>query len=78
MVPLDVCGVVFGSPYMYMCDEIFMRRANQYWLIKDGKSFIINVHKGKLKISLGSANQAKKLTSSKNEVCFIVFKRNSI
>ena len=26
VVPLDVCGVVFGSPYIYMRDEIFMRR----------------------------------------------------
>jgi hypothetical protein len=25
VVPLDVCGVVFGSPYMYMRDAIFMR-----------------------------------------------------
>ena len=46
VVPLDVCGVVFGSPYMYMSDAIFMRKDNQYWLIKDGKSFIINSHKG--------------------------------
>jgi hypothetical protein len=30
VVPLDVCGVVFGSPYMYMRDAIFMRRENQY------------------------------------------------
>jgi hypothetical protein len=59
VVPLDVCGVVFGSPYMYMRDVIFMRRENQYHLIKDGKSFIINAHKGKSKISLVSANQAK-------------------
>jgi hypothetical protein len=64
VVPLDVCGVVFGSPYMYMRDVIFMRRENQYHLIKDGKSFIINAHKGKSKISLVSANQAKKLISS--------------
>lgn len=28
VVPLDVCGVVFGIPYMYMHDAIFMRRAN--------------------------------------------------
>jgi len=47
VVPLYVCGVVFGSLYMYMRDEIFMRRVNQYHLIKDGKSFIINSHKGK-------------------------------
>jgi hypothetical protein len=30
VVPLDVCGVVFGIPYMYMRDAIFMRKANQY------------------------------------------------
>jgi hypothetical protein len=30
VVPLDVCGVVFGSSYMYMRDAIFMWRANQY------------------------------------------------
>ena len=47
VVPLDVCGVVFGSPYMYMRDAIVMRRANQYCLIKDRKSFIVNTYKGK-------------------------------
>jgi len=72
VVPLDVCGVVFGSPYMYMCDAIFMR-VNQYCLIKDGKSFIINAHKGKSKISLVSVNQAKKLiNSSKKYVLFFL------
>ena len=30
VVPLDVFGVVFGSLYMYMRGEIFMKRANQY------------------------------------------------
>ena len=73
MVPLDVCGVVFGSPYMYMCDAIFMRRVDQYRLIKVGKSFIINAHKGKSKISLVSVNQAKKLiNSSKKYVLFFL------
>jgi len=28
VVPLDVCGVIFGSPYMYMNDVIFMRSDN--------------------------------------------------
>jgi hypothetical protein len=28
--PLDICGVVFGIPYMYMRDAIFMWRSNQY------------------------------------------------
>jgi hypothetical protein len=30
IVPLDVCGIVFGSPDMYMRDEIFMWIANEY------------------------------------------------
>ena len=30
VVPLDGCGVVFGSPYMYKMDAIFMRRENTY------------------------------------------------
>jgi len=47
VVTLDVCGVTFGSPYMYMCDATFMRRANNYQIIKGGKYFIINMHKGK-------------------------------
>jgi hypothetical protein len=76
VVPLDVCGVVFGSPYMYMRDVIFMRRENQYHLIKDGKSFIINVHKGKSKISLVSANQAKKLISSSRKFVFLFLRQN--
>jgi hypothetical protein len=33
VVPLDVCGVVFGIHYMYTRDIIFMQRANQYRLI---------------------------------------------
>ena len=55
VVPLDVCGVMFGSLYLYMKDAIFIMRANQYHLIKGGESFVINAHKGKSKISLVSA-----------------------
>jgi len=46
-VPLDVCGVVFGIPNMYMKDAIFTQRENQHRLIKDGKPCIINAQKGK-------------------------------
>ena len=64
VVPLVVCGVVFGSPYMYTRDAFFMQRDNQYQLIKDGKSYIINAHNGKSNISLISVNQTNKLISS--------------
>ena len=62
VVPHDVGGVMLGSPYMYMPNAISMQRDNQYQFIKDGKSFTINAHKGKSKISVVSANQAKKLS----------------
>jgi len=61
---------------MYMRDEIFMRRSNPYWLIKDETYFIINVHKSKSKISLVSVNQAKKLISSKKKYV-LLFLRES-
>jgi hypothetical protein len=57
VVPLNTCGVVFGSPYMYRRDVIFMRRENRYLLIKYGKYYIINAYKGKPNISLVIVNQ---------------------
>jgi hypothetical protein len=76
VVPLNVCGLVFGGPYMYMRDAIFMQRSNQYCLMKDGKSYIINAHKGKSKISLVSVNQAKKLISSSKKYVFLFLIEN--
>jgi hypothetical protein len=70
-VPLDMCGVVFGIPYMYMMDVIFIQRDNQYFLIKDGKSHIINTQKGKSNISLVSANKDKKLFISSEKYVFL-------
>lgn len=34
VVPLDVCGVILVSPYLYVIDAIFRRKANQYELVK--------------------------------------------
>jgi len=59
VVPFDVCGVILGSPYLYVRDAILRRRANQYRLVKDGKEFTINAHKDKAKLSLISDNHAK-------------------
>ena len=70
VVPHDVCGVVFGSPYMYMRDVIFMWRANNYRLVKDGKSFTINTHQVESNFLLISANQAKKKLFSSSKKYF--------
>jgi hypothetical protein len=76
VLSLDIYGVLFGIPYMYIRDAIFMERANQYILIKDGNSYIINVHKGKSNISLISANQFKKLISSSMKYVSLLLREN--
>jgi hypothetical protein len=76
VVPLDVCGVVLGIPYMYMRDAILTRRENQYHLIKDGSYFIINAHIGKYKIFLVSANQANKLIIFSRKFVLLFLREN--
>ena len=77
VVHLHVCGIMIGSPYMYICDPILMSKYNQYRLIKDEKSFIIKAHKGKSKISLISSNHAKQFMSS-NKKYVLLFLRESL
>eukprot|EP00253_Pinus_taeda_P032614 PITA_32614 len=36
IIPLDICGIVFGSPYLYDRKTIFYRAENKYLLVKDG------------------------------------------
>jgi len=76
-MPLEVYVGVFRSPYMCMRDAILMRRAKQYPLFKDGKSLIINAHKGKYKISLVSAKQAETLISSSRQFALVFWRQIS-
>jgi hypothetical protein len=34
--PLDACGVIFGSPYLWDRDDTFYKRLNKYLLVKSG------------------------------------------
>eukprot|EP00253_Pinus_taeda_P018776 PITA_18776 len=36
IIPLDICGIVLGSPYLYDRKAIFYRAENKYLLVKDG------------------------------------------
>ncbi|GJX35632.1 hypothetical protein Tco_0247189 [Tanacetum coccineum] len=42
VVPLDICQVIFGSPYLWERDAVYFRRAQKYELEKDGKKYIVN------------------------------------
>jgi len=45
IVPLDICGIVLGSPYLYDRNYIFYRTKNKYQLIKDVTEYIVRAHK---------------------------------
>jgi hypothetical protein len=73
VVPLDVCGIVLGSPYLYDRKAIFFRKENKYHLTKDGVEYIIKAHNIKDKSTLVSSGQVKRvINTNKNLVLTIV------
>ena len=45
IIPLDICGIVLGSPYLYDRKAIFYRAENKYLLVKDGIEYFVRAHK---------------------------------
>ena len=78
VVPLDICGIVLGSPYMYDRKAFFYRKDNNYQLTKDGIEYIIHAHCMKTNISLVSANQMKRLVNESNNFVLIIVKENDV
>ena len=64
MIPLDICGIVLGSPYLYDHDAIFYRKEHKSHLKKYGIGYIVRAHKTKNHLDLINANQMKRLISS--------------
>jgi hypothetical protein len=75
MNPMDICGDILGSLYLYIRDAMFRGRDNQYCLGKNVKSFVINTHKGKYKLSLISAHQDRTLINA-NKKFVLLFLRD--
>ena len=74
MVPVDICGFVLGSPYLYDYDAVFYRREHKYNLQRDGVEFIVRAHKLKSHLDLVSVNQIKRLISSSKRYVLMVVK----
>ena len=58
VVPVDICGFVLGSPYLYDHDAIFYKREHKYHLKKHGIEFIVRAHQSKNHLNI-NANQMK-------------------
>jgi hypothetical protein len=73
VVPLDICGIVLGSPYLYDIKEVFFRHENKYHLTKGGVEHIVRAHIKRVNMTLVSAGKMKRLiTTNKRYVLMVV------
>jgi hypothetical protein len=66
VVPLNECGMVLGSPYLYDRKAIFYTKHNQYHLIKVGKEYVVHAHHLKANQSLQTMEQLGKASYARN------------
>jgi hypothetical protein len=66
VVPLNECGMVLGSHYLYNHKAIFYREYSQYHLIKAGKEYVVHDHHLKANQSLQTMEQLRKETHARN------------
>jgi hypothetical protein len=79
VIPLDICGIVLGSPYLYDRRAIFHRHENKYHLFKNGVEYIVRAHTKKMNLSLVNAGQMKRLVNaSKNFVLLMIKPKDNI
>jgi hypothetical protein len=79
VIPLDIYGIVLGSPYLYDRKAIFHRHENKYHLFKNGVEYIVRAHTKKMNLSLVNVGQMKKLVNaSKNFVLLMIKPKEDI
>lgn len=65
VIPLDIYGIVLGTPYIYDRDALFYKKENKYKLIKHGIEYMVNAHQNKAKnIYLITARKAKRFINA--------------
>eukprot|EP00253_Pinus_taeda_P034532 PITA_34532 len=74
IIPLDICGIFLGSPYLYEIKSIFYRAENKYLLIKDGIEYFVRAHKLKNNYTLINLGQMKQTVNSCKQFLLIVVK----
>jgi hypothetical protein len=75
VVPLDICGIVLGSPYLYDRKAIFYHEENKYHLFKDRIEYIVRAHHIKTNVSLVSIGQMKRLVSASKYFVLMMVKK---
>lgn len=68
VVPVDICGIVLGSPYLYDRKAIFYREHNKYHLFKNGIQYIIRAHHMKNGGSIVNIGHLKMIVNASNKL----------
>jgi hypothetical protein len=64
VVPLDICGIVLGIPYIYDRKVFLFCHENKYHLTKEGVEYIVRSHSMRVNTTLVSAGQMKRLINN--------------
>eukprot|EP00253_Pinus_taeda_P035192 PITA_35192 len=74
IIPLDICGIVLGSPYLYDRKDIFYRTENKYLLVKYGIKYFVRARKLKNNYTLINSRQMKRMINSSKQFLLMVVK----
>ena len=78
MVPLEISGIILGSPYLYDKKAVFHCYEHKYHLLKDGVKYIVRDHRKKLSISLVNAGQMKRLVNASQNLILLTIKQRDV
>jgi hypothetical protein len=78
VVPLDICGIVLGSPYLYDRKTLFFHHENKYHLTKGGVEYIVRDHNMRVNTTFVSAGQMKRLINTNKRYVLMVVKEKDV
>jgi hypothetical protein len=77
-VPLDICGIVLGSPYLYDRNTIFYKEENKYCFKKDGKEYIVHAHHMQTDRSFAATGQLKRMVNERKSLTLMSIKKQEV
>jgi hypothetical protein len=78
VVPLDICGIVLGSPYIYDIKAVFFRHEKKYHLTKGGVEYIVIAHSMRVNTTLVSARKMKRLINTNKRYVHMVIREKYV
>ena len=74
VIPLDIRGIVLGSPYLFDRKYMFFREHNKYRLFNDGIEYIVRAHKMKNDLTMVATGQMKMLVNASKGLSLMTVK----